>query len=149
MYEIRDNGAETIHQLEFHSESSVSIKVAPAKLQAVLRGTPQREVGDGTASNHYSLIVDASPSSHPTIPVSYLWSCIDDVGIARSYSFVDRQHGRQKEHFFFVNIKPHRTNMLFGSLPFYEIIVKRLNIFETEATAVLRLRSSGNFRVAC
>ncbi|XP_022660631.1 uncharacterized protein LOC111250135 [Varroa destructor] len=78
MYEIRDNGAETIHQLEFHSESSVSIKVAPAKLQAVLRGTPQREVGDGTASNHYSLIVDASPSSHPTIPVSYLWSCIDD-----------------------------------------------------------------------
>ncbi|OQR76364.1 hypothetical protein BIW11_00609 [Tropilaelaps mercedesae] len=78
MFEIINNGAESLPQLDYHSESSVSFTVAPANLQAVLRGTPTREVGDGTASNHYSLIVDASPSSHPTIPVTYLWSCVDD-----------------------------------------------------------------------
>ncbi|XP_028966999.1 uncharacterized protein LOC100898464 [Galendromus occidentalis] len=78
MYEIRNNGAEAVHLIDHYSESSVTLAVAPTKLKAILRGTPVREVGDGTSINHYSLILDATPSLHSSIPVTYLWRCIDE-----------------------------------------------------------------------
>lgn len=84
MYEIRNQGAEAVHVYENYAESSVTLAVAPTKLKAILRGTPVREVGDGTLMNHYSLILDATPSLHPTIPVTFLWKCIDEVSLANA-----------------------------------------------------------------